>query len=97
VPFTLMTTLVTVFGMSAISQDPSGSTVVGLLALVALAAVAASATALSSRPSADTGIVRVRVVSLRRRAAAVGVVLACAPDAPGRTRARAPDGLAVPA
>ena len=93
-PFTLMTTLVTVFGMSA---DASGSTVVGLLALVALAAVAVSATALSSRPSADTGIVRVRVVSLRRRAAAVGVVLACAPDAPGRTRARAPDEFAVPA
>lgn len=91
----LVTTLVTVFGAA---PDPAGVAVVGVLALVAVAALAAATTGLGTDlPSPDTGVMRARAAGLRRRAAAVGVVVVRDPDAPGRTRPRAPGGHAVPA
>lgn len=92
---TLVTTLVTVFGMT---PDPGAPAVLGLISFVAVAAVAAAVTTLLTLlPRSDTGAARVRAGSIRRKAAAVGVVVVRDPDAPGRTRPRAPGGSAVSA
>lgn len=90
----LVTTLVTVFGMA---PDPGAPAALGLV-VVGVAAVAAVMTALLTLlPSSDAGAARVRAGSIRRKAAAVGVVVVRDPDAPGRTRPRAPGRSAVSA
>jgi hypothetical protein len=92
---TLVTTLVTVFGAA---PDPNGAAVLGVLTLVALATVAAALTTFAiGLPGPDTGAVHARLGSLRRRAAAVGVVVVRDPDAAGRIRPRAPGSALAPA
>jgi hypothetical protein len=95
--FSLMTTFVVVFGTGP-DATTSGGLTAGLLSMVALLIVASVLAQVAlPLPGADSTVATVRSRSLRRRAASLGTVVVRDPDAPGRTRPRAPGRVVVPA
>nr|WP_246211705.1 DUF6412 domain-containing protein [Phytoactinopolyspora alkaliphila] len=93
----LMTTFVVVFGAGPDSAT-SGELTAGLLSMVAFVVVAAVLARVAFQlPGVDATAATVRSRSLRRLAARLGTVVVRDPDAPGRTRPRAPGCAVVPA
>ena len=95
--FALTTTFVALFGVGPDTGAPGGLTA-GLLSVAALVAMAALLARVAlALPGTDSTVATVRSRAVRRRAARLGTVVVRDPDAPGRSRPRAPGRVVVPA